>query len=451
MRLPYSHPERASAREVDGKRSRAQSDGWPAPRLPPPELGRCRVKLVPQVRPSFGLTWVGAGAWKLNRSGQPETVVSEYSAVQREPPPRLASKRWTRTWGTRHQASIRMWGYAYSIDNQSSVAIMNHLTRHKCHAEAGQRFTAANRRYEFRGLLGNGAVGIVRKAEDLETGRFVAVKLLAPDPKYIDVKAFADVEQRFKREGLRGAHLRDDSLIEIVSYEENINGSCFQDRAVCNPFIVMEYVRGRTLESFIRKIGFSAGTGTRVNFQTLTIAKRIATALCYLHEYKVIHRDVKPANVFLSTTDERHVPTSVKLGDFGVTKWGDFRASAVSGTLTVTKQQGLGTLKYMSPEQAVRPKDITVRSDIFSLGITLFELFTGRILESPHHIFEVMMARNNRESVMGKMLSLGIKPSYEELDLFQLVLDMFLGNPKGRPASVTVAGRLATMLERCGN
>ena len=62
-----------------------------------------------------------------------------------------------------------------------------------------------------------------------------------------------------------------------------------------------------------------------------------------------------------------------------------------------------------------------------------------------------MMARNNRESVMGKMLSLGIKPSYEELDLFQLVLDMFLGNPKGRPASVTVAGRLATMLERCGN
>ena len=101
IRLPFSHPERASARGVDGKRSRTQSDGRPAPRLPLPKLGRCRVKLVPQVRPSFGLTWVGAGAWKLNRSGQPETVVSEYPAVQREPPPRLASKRWTRTWGTR--------------------------------------------------------------------------------------------------------------------------------------------------------------------------------------------------------------------------------------------------------------------------------------------------------------------------------------------------------------
>jgi serine/threonine protein kinase len=144
------------------------------------------------------------------------------------------------------------------------------------------------------------------------------------------------------------------------------------------------------------------------------------------------------------------VPTFVKLGDFGVTKWGDFRASAVSGTLTVTKQEGLGTLKYMSPEQAVRPKDVTVRSDIFSLGITLFELFTGRILESPHHVFEIMMARNSRDSVMGKMISLGLRPSYAELDVFKLVLDMFLGSPKGRPTSATVAGRLTTSLERWG-
>lgn len=211
----------------------------------------------------------------------------------------------------------------------------------------------------------------------------------------------------------------------------------------------MEYVKGRTLESFIKKNSNSKlQDSTCVNFQTLSIAKRIASALSYLHQYKMIHRDVKPANVFLSTTDERHVPTFVKLGDFGVTKWGDFRASAVSGTLTVTKQQGLGTLKYMSPEQALRPRDVTVRSDIYSLGITLFELFTGRILESPHHVFEIMMARNSRDSVMGKMISLGFRPSYAELDVFELVLDMFLGSPKGRPTSGTVAGRLTTSLER---
>jgi serine/threonine-protein kinase len=327
----------------------------------------------------------------------------------------------------------------------------HHLARHRCHAEAGQRFTAAGRRYEFRGLLGNGAVGLVRKAEDLDGGRMVAVKLLAPDPKYIDVNSFADVEQRFKREGTRGAHLKDDNLVEIIAYEENAGGSCFQDKKIRNPFIIMEYVRGRTLESYIKKIGAAKPKGTYVNFQTLTIGKRIASALGYLHERKVIHRDVKPANVFLSTTDERHVPTFVKLGDFGVTKWGDFRASAVSGTLTVTTQQGLGTLKYMSPEQAVRPREVTVRSDMFSLGITLFELFTGRILESPHHVFEIMMARNNRDSVMGKMLSLGVRAEYGELDLFELILDMFSGSSRGRPTSETVAGRLTTALERWGN
>ncbi len=145
----------------------------------------------------------------------------------------------------------------------------------------------------------------------------MAVKLLAPDPKYIDVAAFGDVEQRFKREGLRGAHLRDENLIEIIAYEENKEGSCFHDGKVRNPFIVMEYVQGRTLESFIRKVG-SPGLGkTHVNFQTLTIAKRVASALSYLHEYKVTHRDVKPANIFLSTVDEVHAPTFVKLGDFG--------------------------------------------------------------------------------------------------------------------------------------
>jgi serine/threonine protein kinase len=328
---------------------------------------------------------------------------------------------------------------------------MHHLTRSKCRCEAGQRFTAAGRKYKFQGSLGNGAVGLVRKAEDVETGRIVAVKLLAPDPKYIDIAAFEDVEQRFKREGLRGAHLRDENLIEIIAYEENKDGSCFQDGKVRNPFIVMEYVQGRTLESFIKRVGSREPRRTYVNFQTLTIARRIASALSYLHEYRVIHRDVKPANIFLSTVDEMHAPTFVKLGDFGVTKWGDFLATATSGTLTVTKQQGLGTLKYMSPEQAVRPKEVTVRSDIFSLGITLFELFTGRILDSPHHVFEIMMARNSRDSTTGKMIALGIRAPYEEMDLFELVLDMFLTSPKGRPTSATIAGRLTTALERLSN
>jgi len=255
----------------------------------------------------------------------------------------------------------------------------------------GQRFTAGDQKYEFLGSLGDGAVGLVRKARNLATDRIVAVKVLAPDPKYIDLAAFDDVEQRFKREGIRGAHLRHENLVQIIAYEDNQSGSCFESRGVKNPFIVMEYVQGRTLESLIRKIGSSSvPTTTYVTEQTLFFASCISEALCYLHDRKIIHRDVKPANIFLSF---RSTPSLVKLGDFGVTKWGDFLATAASGTLTVTRQQGLGTLKYMSPEQAVRPKDITVRSDMFSLGITLFELFTGQILQSPHHVFEIMSAR----------------------------------------------------------
>jgi eukaryotic-like serine/threonine-protein kinase len=323
------------------------------------------------------------------------------------------------------------------------------LSRKACHPHYGQRFAAGGKTYELLGAVGDGAVGVVRKARELATDRMVAVKLLAPDPKYIDVSAFDDVAQRFKREGTRGAHLEHESLVKIIAYEDNENGACFDRGAVKNPFIVMEFVGGRTLESLIRKMEMRADPPpTSVDEQTLSIASRVAEALAYLHERRIIHRDVKPANVFLSTSVIGDTPSTVKLGDFGVTKWGDFLATAASGTLTVTKQQGLGTLKYMSPEQAVRPKDVTVRSDMFSLGITLFELFTGRVLASPHHVFEIMSARMSRDSTMGKLLTLGVKCRDGEIGIFEFILDMFLTAPKGRPTSSTVAGRMSFLLDR---
>jgi serine/threonine-protein kinase len=295
------------------------------------------------------------------------------------------------------------------------------------------------------GAIGDGAAGLVRKARDLDTGLDVAVKILAPDPKYIDVAAFDDVEQRFKREGIRGISLRDANLIEVIAYEANEGGLCFEGRRIKNPFIVMEYVRGGTLESLIKKL--KPGTA-QITKQTVSIASGIANALHHLHDRKIVHRDVKPANIFLSQTAPGVVPSFVKLGDFGIVKWGDFLATAASGTLTVTAQQGLGTFKYMSPEQAVRPKEVTVRSDIFSLGITLYELFTGSILPSQHHVFEIMSARASRDSIIGKLLKLGVRASYHHADIFELVLDMFLTSPKGRPNSTTIAGRMAVLLER---
>jgi serine/threonine-protein kinase len=312
-------------------------------------------------------------------------------------------------------------------------------------------FIAKGKEYELQGKIGDGAVGIVRKAIVKSSGKLVAVKFLAPDPKYIDIAAFDDVAQRFRREGIRGAGLDHENLVKIIAYEDNESGTCFGQKSVTNPFIVMEYVRGCTLESLIKNLCVAGDRKSFVDHQTLTIAVRISRALEYLHSLKVVHRDIKPANVFLSTSAVGRAPSIVKLGDFGVTKWGDFRAAYATGTLTVSHQQGLGTLKYMSPEQSVRPREVTVRSDIFSLGITLFELFTGRILPSPHHVFEIMMARNSRGNVVGKMFNLGIWCPYgEHEELFDLILDMFLSGPKGRPTSTRTKGVLSLILERRG-
>lgn len=308
--------------------------------------------------------------------------------------------------------------------------------------------TAAGHHYVLRGRIGNGAVGLVRRAEDRSSGRVVAIKFLAPDPKYIDVAAFDDVAERFRREGQRGEHLNHEHLVSMLGYEENKDGHCFRDRSVKNPFLVMQFVRGVTLEHSIRNLGRGGSPAVHISRQTLSLGRAVADALAHLHERKLVHRDVKPANIFVSTPQVGAVPSEIKLGDFGVTKWGDFVAAAATGTLTMSSQRGLGTLKYMSPEQALKPKDVTVRSDMFSLGITLFELFTGTILASPHHIFEIMTARRMRSSITGKLLALGVRCAtpFEE-DVFENVLDLFL-SARERPASREMLGRFDYWLGR---
>jgi serine/threonine protein kinase len=212
----------------------------------------------------------------------------------------------------------------------------------------------------------------------------------------------------------------------------------------------MEIVKGRTLEGLIRhEAGRPADPKPKLFALTperLSIAVDVAEALKYLHQKKLVHRDVKPANIFLPSV-AKGLPRP-KLGDFGIMKWGDFQASVSSGTLTMTSQQGLGTLKYMSPEQAIAPKDVTVRSDIYSLGITLFELFTGQILPSPHHVFEILNARLSRGTTASRYISMGYHISPGDERIAELILDMHLRGASGRPPIDKVAGRLTYELER---
>src|SRR5262249_53693523 len=153
-----------------------------------------------------------------------------------------------------------------------------------------------------------------------------AIKFLAPDPKYIEESAFDDVAGRFKREGERGSKLDFPFLIKIHSYVANEEGAAFETGEPKNPFLLMELVGGRTLESYIRNLPKDTHGSFVITEEKLHIALQLVEGLEYLHKKKLVHRDVKPANIFLSKplADKRLL---VRLGDFGIVKWGDFHAS----------------------------------------------------------------------------------------------------------------------------
>lgn len=331
------------------------------------------------------------------------------------------------------------------------------LSRQYCRPQTGQRFIIDNEEYEIAGELGNGAAGIVRKARRLRDDAPRAVKFLAPDPKYIDEAVFDDVASRFRREGERAPFLEHNSLLKVYAFAENKDGQAFSTNGPKNPFILMQAAKGRTLESYIkRRTREQEAKGApkmfSVDMTRLSIAMEIASALEYLHKKRLIHRDVKPANIFLSSSEgNAQNRQEAILGDFGIMKWGDFQASLTTGSLTATMQHGLGTLKYMSPEQAIRPKDVTVRTDIYSLGVTFFELFTNQILASSHHVFEIYSARMSKGTTMSRFLQMGYQISSADEGLGGLVLDMHLRGADGRPSIDKVRGRLSWEYNRATN
>jgi serine/threonine protein kinase len=320
--------------------------------------------------------------------------------------------------------------------------VEHYLSRNLCEIEAGQRFTIQRKEFVVGGKIGDGAAGLVRKALRIGDNAEFAIKILAPDPKYIDEAAFDEVARRFKREGERGARLNHPNLLRIFAYCENVDGNAFNNGTPKNPFLVMEFVQGKTLEGSIRGCPEVDRGIFLLTPYKLHIAIQITEALEYLHRSKLIHRDVKPANIFLSKKlDGRGFPTAI-LGDFGVMKWGDYHTSLSTGTLTATNQKGLGTLKYMAPEQAVSPQTVSVRSDIFPMGITLFELFASRILASPHHVYEIMYARLSRGTTASRYSSMGYRLDSEDEGLAALLLDMHLRGASGRPPIEKVRGKL---------
>ncbi len=206
--------------------------------------------------------------------------------------------------------------------------------------------------YRIEELLGKGGMGEVYLAEDTKLGRRVALKLLSKE-----LAGDADRRQRFEREARAAAALNHPNIVTIHSVEE-VDGV---------PFITLEVVDGQTLSSIIP-------TGGMALEKLLTIGIPLADAIGAAHQRGITHRDLKPANVMV-TSDGR-----VKVLDFGLAKLKEEAWSAASAALPTQELTGegriLGTVAYMSPEQA-EGRAVDPRTDVFALGVLLFEMATG--------------------------------------------------------------------------
>ena len=214
--------------------------------------------------------------------------------------------------------------------------------------------TTINDRFKILGLVAKGGMGKVYKAEQAPLGRIVAVKVLHPtysgdgDPEF---------SKRFTLEASVVSRLKHPNTITVYDYGETADGVYF---------MVMEYLEGKTLHRLIREEG-ALEVG-----RALHILVQISRALREAHGQGVIHRDLKPANIFLIRHDDD--PDFVKVLDFGLVKNLD-ETDAESLTKT-----GLfmGSPKYMAPEQ-IRGDRVTPATDVYALGIMLFEMLAGKV------------------------------------------------------------------------
>ncbi len=209
-------------------------------------------------------------------------------------------------------------------------------------------------RYEIGEVIGRGGMAEVHEGRDLRLGRRVAVKILRPD-----LAKDPTFQARFRREAQSAASLNHPNIVAVYDTGEDILTSPDGQRVVV-PYIVMEFVDGMTLRQLL-------SSGRRLlPERALEISAGVLAALDYAHRHGIVHRDIKPANVMLTRTGD------VKVMDFGIAR----AINDVGNTMTATSAV-MGTAQYLSPEQA-RGEVVDARSDLYSAGVLLYELLTGR-------------------------------------------------------------------------
>jgi serine/threonine protein kinase len=263
--------------------------------------------------------------------------------------------------------------------------------------------TTIGGRYQIEELLGQGGMSAVYRATDPNLRRAVAIKLIHPhlstDPNFIG---------RFKEEAAAVARLRHPNIVQVHDF--NIDDGTY--------YMVMEYLAGETLQARLKRLNIAQ------RFMRLSEAVHICNQLCdavgYAHNHELVHRDIKPANIMLDVNGQ------AILMDFGIVK-------IIGGDYNTATGATIGTAMYMSPEQ-IRTERVDDRSDIYSLGVTLYEMISGQPPYKANSAMTIMMMvlndplpdlRNVREGIPENLLAVvNMALAKEASERFQTMEEM---------------------------
>ncbi len=271
-------------------------------------------------------------------------------------------------------------------------------------------------RYELEELIGQGGMALVYRGRDRVLGRPVAVKVLREE--YSNDTAFV---ARFQREARAAANLVHPNVVAV--YDVGKDGDLY--------YIVMEYIAGPTLKEVIRE---QAPLSVDL---ALRVAEEVCAALEYAHRQGVIHRDIKPQNILLSEDGE-----VVKVADFGIAK------SRLDPD-TTTERLAMGTVKYISPEQA-QGIEVVPQSDLYSLGVVLYEMLTGQQPFDGETPVSIALQHAEAAPVLPRRLNPYLPPPVEQIilralskrpqDRFTSAREMRLALSRYRMAGVEATG-----------